>query len=273
MLQGAMIVLLLTLGLGLAGCPPVITDPDAEYDLGFEDGFALDAKYWEGYDDSYDTVDAGPIYYSGGSIPYVTTPPYDAGYWDGVWYAYNDGYFVAYDYAFTIGFSEGYDMAYRPGWSTFLANDVHIEYLDGGFSDGYNDGFSEGRVFGAWDYNTGWAFDWLDAMMDYRSGADLTIGGVGTGEYGPVYLYEYGTDPNDFLKSAGTERKARGALPAIRTQSDAKSDGYELSYRAFTPEARSALDVAPTASPRGDREVTLKSTWLQRVNAYLDALQ
>ena len=228
-----MSAMLLAATLGLSGCPPYVTDPDTEYvtdpdteyDVGFADGFALDAKYWEGYDDSMNTVDAGPIYsiyYSGGSIPYVENPPYDgthyeAGYWDGVWYAYNDGYFVAYDYAFTIGFSEGYDMAFQPGWRTFLANDVHTEYDDGGFSDGYNDGFSEGRVFGAWDYDAGWPFDWLDAMMDYRAGTDLVIGDVGTGEYGPVYLYEYGTDPHDFLKSARSDRGSFKEGTAVNT--------------------------------------------------------
>ncbi len=269
----AVSAMLLAATLGLTGCPPYLTDPDAEYDAGFADGFAVDEKYWEGYDDSMATVDAGPIYYSGGSIPYVTFPYYDAGYWDGVWYAYNDGYFVAYDYAFTIGFSEGYDMAFQPGWRSFLANDVHIEYLDGGFSDGYNDGFSEGRVFGAWDYDAGWPFDWLDAMMDYRAGTDLIIGGVGTGEYGPVYLYEYGTDPHDFLKSVRANRAKRGELLAVRNRDDAKAKSYELSYRPLTTEARNALNIAPTTSPRGDRKLTLGSTWLQRINEYLNAMK
>ena len=50
-------------------------------------------------------------------------------------------------------------------------------------------------MFGAWDWDDGRAFDWLDAMLDYRDGTDVTIGGVSTGDQGPVYLYVYGTDP------------------------------------------------------------------------------
>ncbi|HPU98492.1 MAG TPA: hypothetical protein PLO53_11135, partial [Candidatus Hydrogenedentes bacterium] len=140
----------------LTGCPYgyVPLDPGTgddtdgqaqyEYDLGFNDGFMRDDYYWKGYDDSFYTRDGGQIYYQGGTLPYVESPPYEAGFWDGVWYAYNDGYFVSYDDAFTIGFSEGYDVGYGPGWKEFLLLDQHVEYLDGGFSDGYNDGFSEG---------------------------------------------------------------------------------------------------------------------------------
>lgn len=62
---------------------------------------------------------------------------------------------MAYDYAFTVGFSEGYDIGYRPDWPDFLYSDQHVEYYDGGFTDGYNDGFSEGRVLGATDYAQG----------------------------------------------------------------------------------------------------------------------
>ena len=111
---------------------------------------------------------------------------YDAGYWDGVWYAYNDGYFVCYDYAFTIGFSEGYDLAYRGDWFDFIAGDAHPEYLDGSFEDGYNDGFTEGTVFGATDYRLGLPLDWLDAMWDYRDGTDVYIEELetGTGAWG-----------------------------------------------------------------------------------------
>lgn len=263
-------LLLVTAAVLLAGCPP---GTDTDYDLGFALGFAQDGWYWTGYDDSFATVDFGPIYYQGSAIPELTTPPYEAGYWDGVWYAYNDGYFVAYDYAFTIGFSEGYDIAYSPFWPVFLASDVHVEYLDGGFSDGYNDGFSEGRVFGAWDFDNGWPFDWLGAMMDYRSGTDVIAGGVGTGIYGPVYLYEYGTDPLDFVKSV---RQARGQaerpIPAIRNQNAAKTDVPALSYRPLIPQAQSGLNVMPLLSPRSDRQLQVPGTWLDRVNAYLAAL-
>ena len=252
----------------LAGCP-------SEYDAGFADGFAEDEDYWTGFDDSWDTVDAGPIYYQGSAIPQVADPPYDAGYWDGVWYAYNDGYFVAYDYAFTIGFSEGYAIAYTPDWPAFLASDEHIEYLDGGFTDGYNDGFSEGRVFGAWDYENGWPFDWLDAMLDYRDGTDLEIGGVATGVYGPVYLYEYGTDPLDLIGKTRAVNRNTDPARAIRVNAaakTAKTDIPDLSYRDLSAQARTGLDKEPSTSPRGgEQNVPLDTTWLERIEAYRTA--
>jgi hypothetical protein len=271
-------------GLGLAGCPTVPGGgwSDAEYDAGFLVGFATDAEYWQGYADSYDTRDLGPIYYSGGEIPYVESPAYDAGYWDGVWYAYNDGYFVAYDYAFTIGFSEGYDVAFAPNWPDFLAVDEHFDYLDGGFSDGYNDGFSEGRIFGAYDWEFGLPFDWLDALLDYREGTDLEMGGVSTGDLGPVYLYEYGTDPNEFAKQAGPARTPRaGGNPSVRIPAGdpakrlagaAKQETPALSYRPLPADVTNDLSVRPEISPRSDRALTLTDSWLDRVNAYRSAI-
>ncbi|MCF6285266.1 MAG: hypothetical protein L3K26_08755, partial [Candidatus Hydrogenedentes bacterium] len=112
----------------LAGCPTITGIPGTgsgdlgqiEYDAGFVVGFAEDGEYWQGFNDSYDTVDGGDIYYTGSQILQVEDPAYDAGYYDGVWYAYNDGYFVAYDYAFAIGFSEGYDIAFNGNWANFL---------------------------------------------------------------------------------------------------------------------------------------------------------
>ena len=74
----------------LVGCPSVPID-SLEYDLGFDAGFMEDDWYWDGYDDSYKTLDYAPIYYQGSGIPYIDDFSYDAGYWDGVWYAYNDG--------------------------------------------------------------------------------------------------------------------------------------------------------------------------------------
>ena len=263
-------------GVMLSGCPEI---PDtgggggnsqAEYDAGFDAGFLEDAEYWTGFYDSYDTVDGGPIYYSGSSIPFLETPPYDAGYWDGVWYAYNDGYFVEYDYAFTIGFSEGYDLAFSPDWAVLLASDAHLEWLDGGFSDGYNDGFSEGRVFGAWDYANNWAYDWLNAMWDYRDGTDLSIGGVSTGLTGPVYLYEYGTDPLDLIKRDVPERPDRdGARPSIR-RSGEKAEVPALSYRSLSAAAQQDFNVLPSTSPRMSGTLGLSTTWLQRIEAYLN---
>jgi hypothetical protein len=261
----------LALGLvpaALMGCPAV-----SDYDTGFVAGFAEDAEYWQGFDDSWDTRDGGDIYYSGSSIPEYTDNSYEAGYWDGVWFAYNDGYFVAYDYAFTIGFSEGYDAAYASDYASFLKSDTHVEWLDGGFTDGYNDGFSEGRVFGAYDYANNIAFDWLDAMLDYRDGVDLTVAGVSTGAKGPVELYQYGVDPLDLLK--GVKRAPRATdrpLPAIR-RLDKQADPPELSYRALIPEVQTALNTRPSDTARGGRKVTMNTTWLQRVNAYRSAIQ
>jgi len=293
-----------------AGCPP-LSDDDPEYVRGFGEGFLEDDWYWQGFDDSYDTVDLGPIYYQGSTIPLVEEPPFDAGYWDGVWYAYNDGYFVAYDYAFTIGFSEGYDTTFAADYPAFFALDEHFEYLDGGWSDGYDDGFSEGRVFGAYDYREGLPFDWLDAMLDYRDYDDpldiyLEEVLVGTGVYGPVILYEYGTDPatktrgcsplplsklktraDQQLRHGNQGASVRPKRPSadgrigrpdrsIRGGVAAKADGFELpelSYRSLPEDTQEEFDVAPPTSPRSDRELQLTTTWLERVNAYLDATQ
>lgn len=260
----------------LAGCPYPL--PTGEYDVGFDDGFLEDDWYWTGFDDGYDTIDGGPIYYQGSEIPFYDDETYDAGYWDGVWYAYNDGYFVDYDYAFTIGFSEGYDLAFAFDWPSFIASDEHIEWLDGGFSDGYNDGFSEGRIFGAYDYETSYPFDWLDAMLDYRDGTDVAVVDandveVGTGELGPVFLYEYGTDPNDLIKaSARLRAKSDRPVPAIRNLDPAKAEAPALSYRTLPNDIRTELNVKPATSPRATRALRLDTSWLQRVDAYQSAL-
>ncbi|HOK88801.1 MAG TPA: hypothetical protein PK379_02120 [Candidatus Hydrogenedentes bacterium] len=283
----------------LSGCPVTpgqvydqdaatggMVDAQAEYDLGFNDGFLRDDYYWKGYDDSFYTRDGGPIYYQGGTLPYVESPPYEAGFWDGVWYAYNDGYFVAYDDAFTIGFSEGYDVGYGPNWQEFLARDQHVEYLDGGFSDGYNDGFSEGRILGAVDYVEGLPFDWLDAMAYYRAGNDAYLEEIalGTGAYGPVILYEYGTDPNTLVKSGEKyvtgflkDERSRRAAPrnmdrAIRGGLAQKSTGGgdTSMARAYPSTVRARLQVAPSTTPRAEG-VTLRvaeTTWLQRLEQY-----
>ena len=203
------------MAVSLTGCPAYY----ATYDEGYQDGFYTDAKYWEGYDDSYMTEPPdGPILYSGSTIPLLEDDSYDAGYYDGLWYAYNDGYFVSYDYGFTIGFSEGYDIGYHPDWYAFLINDAHPEYYDGSFMDGYQDGFSEGSVFGAVDYRLGLPFDWEDAMWDYRGGTDVYIEevGFGTGEYGTVVLYEYGVDPNEYYakNKSGRELNRSGSVCA-----------------------------------------------------------
>jgi hypothetical protein len=256
------------------GCPFLIDN--VEYDAGFNDGFARDDWYWQGFDDSYATLEYSPIYYQGSAIPIVETPAYDNGYWDGVWYAYNDGYFVCYDYAFAIGFSEGYDAAFYADYLDFLAQDVHVENDNGGWGDGYNDGFSEGRVFGANDYESGLTFDWLDALLDYRAGTDLYFEevDVGTGAYGPVMLYEYGTDPLE-EKTGATPRAERDeAQPAIQTNVLTKADqAPALSYRPLPSDVQTELDQRPTTTSRSQRPLTLETTWLERITAYRDAIE
>jgi len=187
---------------------------------------------------------------------------------------------VAYDYAFAIGFSEGYDVAFSANWRNFLLNDEHVEWLDGGFSDGYNDGFSEGRILGASDYVDGLAFDWLDALLWYQ---DVDENGypndvyfedidLGTGEFGPVVLYEYGTNPFDLVKSTRKARNDGKRVPAIRGKSTTKQTELpELSYRPLPSDVQQQFTVTPTTSGRSEDALELQSTWLERINAYNDA--
>jgi hypothetical protein len=267
------LALVLAVSLLSLGCPTVPTDPtQTDYDRGFDEGFALDDWYWDGYDDGYDTLGFGPILYYGASIPYYESPPYDAGYYDGMWYAYNDGYFVDYHYAFILGFSEGYDNAYWPDYLDFLADDGHPEYLNGGWGDGYNDGFSEGKIFGANDYEQFIPFDWEDALADYESGTDLYFEEVdlGTGVYGPVVLYEYGTDPNTLKSLLRPDAQIRGGSRSIRGKSLAKDvdlEGREL-FRALPGSVESDLSVTPGTSQRNSRTMRLTTTWLQRLDEY-----
>ena len=266
-------------GAGLVGCP---TDPRSDYDIGFDDGFAEDEWYYAGYDDSFDTEGAFPILYEGDLIPFIDDLSYDAGYYDGVWYAYNDGYFVAYREAFIIGFSEGYDAAFAPDYLEFLDDDEHVELLNGGFDDGYNDGFSEGRVFGAFDFEAGLPFDWEDAFLDWESGTDLCFDEVGvcTGALGPVVYYEWGTNPHE-LKSASDQRPLRAdrATPSIRATDDAakarddKGDDLALSdlVRPLLEDQEEQLLVSPETTARGNRELRLETTWLARINAIINA--
>ncbi|HOK09073.1 MAG TPA: hypothetical protein PLT82_06575 [Candidatus Hydrogenedens sp.] len=267
------VAMVIALTILLTGCPT--KKDDAEYEQGFYDGFMQDDYYWTGFYDSYDTVDGGPIYYRGDQIPSVTSPSYDRGYYDGLWYAYNDGYFVEYDYAFTIGFSEGYDCAYQAGWATFLAVDSHIEWQDGGFSDGYNDGFSEGRVFGAYDYINGIPYDWLGAMMDYRQGLDLSVDGVSTGNQGPVILYEWGTDPKTLQKSKASNNGVPGrSIRYTHSEHDTKEfSPPEISYRTMPEDAMNKYNVVPTTSPRNSSQnLTLTTSWLERINQYRNVM-
>jgi hypothetical protein len=253
------------------GCPGYIPGPggggsQTAYDNGFDAGFLIDDWYWDGYYDGYDTVDVAPVYYDTTGIPYIDELTYDAGYWDGVWTAYNDGYFVDYHYAFVVGFSEGYDNAFWPDYLDFLDSDVHYEYGHGGWADGYNDGFSEGRVFGAYDYEAGLPFDWVDAILDYETGTDLYFDevGYGTGTSGPVILYEYGTDP---LAKKARVRPAADRPRTIREGSLLKSiiGDYTRPLRA---EAQVDLQTTPATSLRSDRALRLDTTWLNRVETY-----
>lgn len=280
----------LLLTLLLSGCP---TQGVSDYERGFHIGFMNDDKYWEGFDDSFDTVPDGPIWYAGSTFPYYNDDSYDAGLWDGIWYAYNDGYFVCYDYAFIVGFSEGYDAAYNSNWINFLLNDSHPEYLDGSFEDGYNDGFSEGSVFGAYDYRERLPFDWEDALWDYRDWVDIELVevGFGTGNYGNVYLYEWGTDPNDFYKAnkstdnkvdtpdkrpGSTEgrsiRRPRNTENSQSEKAFTKSKEMELppiSYRALPRDFRTVLETREFyENRRQDQESNLNTSRTERVKKY-----
>ncbi|MBI2425691.1 MAG: hypothetical protein HYV27_22890 [Candidatus Hydrogenedentes bacterium] len=260
-------VMLTGLSLLLMGCPGGLSEAQIQYDLGYVAGFAQDDEYWQGFDDSLDTVDGGAIYYSGSEIPFLDELSYDAGFYDGTWYAYNDGYFVAYDYAFTIGFSEGYDAAFASDWFVFLSNDEHVEWLDGGFTDGYNDGFSEGRILGATDYAQGLPFDWLDAMLYYREPNDVYIEelDLGTGEFGPVFLYEYGTDPLDLVKSRNAiDKSLRNRRSGLQ-----KQDSSGVVVRALRASDIDYYTYLPAESPRAPgRALLLDTTWLERIEAY-----
>jgi hypothetical protein len=114
---------------------------------------------------------------------------------------------------------------------------------------------------------------------------------LGTGEYGPVYLYEYGVDPAIYYEKSslpsGTSliRRPRGATAPERASSprsafavpgatlEKSSDtSPEISYRDLTAEARAELSVSPTYSNReSERALNLKDRWLDRVNAYRES--
>jgi hypothetical protein len=257
------------------GCPPGGPSGSTDYDAGFLAGFAADERYWDGYFDGWDTIDDLDVFYDTSDIPFIDNLSFDAGFWDGVWYAYNDGYFVDYTYAFVIGFSEGYDNAFWSDYLTFLENDFHIEYDNGGWGDGYEDGYTEGRVFGANDFEQGLPFDWLGALLDYQSGTDLYFAeiDVGTGVNGPAILYEYGVDP--LAKSTSAVNRDKGQVakrtirnPAYREKADLSSQPF---FRPFNSEAADLLDFAPLTSLRDPTELRLETTWLERVDDYVQA--
>jgi hypothetical protein len=245
------------------------------YQAGYSDGFADDDEYYFGYGDSWLTDTALPILYDGHLIPFLDDDSYDAGFYDGIFDAYNDGYFVAYRYAFIIGFSEGYDNAYWDDYLDFLANDFHAEFLHGGMLDAYNDGFSEGRVFGAFDYEAFLPFDWLDAFLDWQAGTDLYFKevDVGTGEFGPVILYGWGQNPHDLLdiREAGDDEVER-PTQAISMREIGNTKGADETRvdieRIFSDEQIGQLNTNPLTTDRTDRDLTLTETWLERIEAY-----
>ncbi len=251
----------------LTGCPP--PSEISENERGYNDGFAEDDRYFEGYDDSWLTEGAAPILYSGGEIPFIDDATYMAGFWDGAFDAYNDGYFVSYRSAFIIGFSEGYDNGYQSDYPAFFATDVHDEFLHGGFSDGYNDGFSEGRVFGAFDYSSDPPFppDWENAFFDWEDIEDGFIDaylediGIGTGEFGPVILYFWGDDPNTFKSAGRSAMRAKGSTAMLRSAS--KQDASIQRPLGETREAE--LSITPTTSLRNELPLTVQTTWLERI--------
>lgn len=271
------IALLGTLAVVSAGCSGSSSSSDSAqraYDAGYTDGFAEDDEYYAGYTDSWITEGAAPIFYRGHEIPFLDELSYDAGFFDGLFDAYNDGYFVAYRYAFIIGFSDGYDAAFAADYLDFLAADVHFEFLHGGFSDGYNDGFSEGRVFGAFDFEVFLPFDWLDAFLDWEAGTDLFFEevNVGTGEFGPVELYQYGFNPHDiFGRNAD-----RGTIRSYKSMRAEKGKSVNTSTRQFErplPEnLRMELDVAPDSTERTERMLRIEDTWFERIQSYENAV-
>lgn len=264
------------LALAMVGCPPPGGGgplPSTPYEEGFDEGFLQDDWYWDGWFDSFDSKTYEEVYWQGNDIPFIDDDSYDAGYYDGLWYGYNDGFFTDYRYAFIIGFSEGYDAAYYPDYLDFLDNDFHVENLNGGWGDGYNDGFSEGRIFGAVDFEDGRAFDWLDAFLDYESGTDLYFEEIdlGTGVYGPVFLYEYGVDPLT-LKSKTPERPSRGmAERSIRKTGEKGVNTDELPlFRPIRDDAKAELDVNVVEVDRNPSDLRYNNTRLHRLNLYLD---
>lgn len=257
-----LLLVMAMLTVGATGCPVITSNP---FDLGFDEGFAEDDEYFAGYDDSLQTVGFAPILYRGGEIPFIDDHSFDAGFYDGVFQAYNDGYFVAYTTAFVIGFGEGYDSAFWPDYLEFLAADEHIEFKNGGFDDGYFDGFTEGRIFGAFDFEAGLPFDWMDALLDWRGGTDLFFEevNVGTGVFGPAVLYEYGVDPTLAKRAAVARSGLRSNAMSMRKG----ANGLDFT-RPLTVEQEAVLSVAPETTERGGRELRLTQTRLERIEAY-----
>ena len=245
------ILLLLSIGI-ITGCPgqgspnaPNSGVSEANYNRGYQDGYSDDTYYWEGFDDSYNDH-----LYMASTYPFLDELSYITGLWDGRFDAYNEGYFDCYHYAFVVGFSEGYDRGFRDDYLEFLFRDLHFEYDDGSWDDGYEDGFSEGRVLGAADFIELYQFDWLATLIEYEEGFDYEFEylgrGVGTIEsaYPVITIYELGQDPLSKKKLDSEENTSKAVDPLV-----------------------SYLDFYFPTSDRGG-EIGLTTTWLERIDLW-----
>lgn len=214
-------------GAALVGCP----SPQSQYDAGFQTG-AASSEYEEyfffGFQDSW-LVDSelDLVRYDDSSIPLYDNESFDAGYYDAIWEGYNNGYFEAYSNAILLGFETGYIVGFET--AALLVNDADIVayvqdllFFDrehGGFIDGYNDGVWEGRMFGIDDYMREVTKDddnWRLAYSEWFQGINAVIRGtqVGSGDFGPVVFYVWGTDPTAGGKAAAAPaRKHRSPSP------------------------------------------------------------
>ena len=271
----------------LVGCEGITGESIILFNIGFESAFTETNEHYDrGYNHSFDVYDNSlpigcGILYEGDLIGAVDALTIPAGLLDGEWYAYHDGYFAAYDDAFIIGFSEGYDVAFHEDWPTFLDLDEHLEWLDGSFRDGYHDGFTEGRIFGASDFeNSELPFDWVDALLFYTFEDDVAIDvtdslTLSTGVDGPAFLYEHGVDPATEITEPSDCTPLVKGTGSFRSRAKAKQAGFEapeFMKREFSPEVLDVLQTTVESTVRGDRDTDrLEDTWFDRLIAYENA--
>ena len=83
---------------------------------------------------------------------------------------------------------------------------------------------------------------------------------LGTGEYGPVELYVYGTDPNELFGKAAAKAVNAGGRSIRHAAGDAekaaKTTIPDISYRTLPDNERTRFNVAPSTSPRSDAALT-----------------
>ena len=269
------------------GCEGISGESIIFYNIGFESAFtATDEHYDRGYNDSFDAFENDlpigcGILYQGHLIGEIEALTLDAGALDGEWYAYHDGYFAAYDDAFIIGFSEGYDLAFHEEWPVFLDVDRHLEWFDGSFRDGYHDGFTEGRIFGAVDSETtDFPFDWVDALLFYTFEGDVFIDvtdsvTLTTGFDGPAVLYGHGVDPATEITEPSDCTPLGKGRSSFRSRVKVKQ-GFvvpDFMKRDFSPDVLDVLVSIVRSTVRGDRDTDrLEDTWFDRLIAYEIAL-